>query len=120
MEKRLYQDLIAWKESHKLCLWIYKLTEKFPKTEIYRLVNQMCKSSQSVPTNIAEGNGRRTAKDKAHFFVIALSSLDELHYQCILAHDLKYITKEELNKAHGQIKYVSILLTKLRASFVKA
>jgi len=118
MYERPYQKLVAWQEAHKLCKWIYKLTSKFPSEEKFRLVNQMCKSASSAPTNVAEGNGRRSSKDKAHFFVIALSSLDELHYQSFLSYELQYISKAELEKTHDQIRRVHFLTTKLRSSFL--
>ncbi|MBU2259341.1 four helix bundle protein, partial [Patescibacteria group bacterium] len=103
MFERSYRKLVAWQEAHALCLWIYEITKRFPSEEIYSLTKQIRRSAYSVPTNIAEGNCRRSKKDKAHFFVIALSSLDELHYQCTLALDLHYITNEQFKEAEGQI-----------------
>lgn len=89
---RPYQRLIAWQEAHKLCLWIYKITETFPKTELYRLVDQMCRSASSAPTNIVEASKKQSSKEQARFYEISLCSLEELHYQCLLAQELGYIT----------------------------
>ena len=118
MFKRSYNKLIAWKEAHALCLWIYKVTKRFPSEELYSLTKQMRRSAYSVPATIAEGNCRRSKKDKAHFFEISLSSLDELHYQCTLALDLGYITKEQFCVAEEQINRTGYLITKLRNSFL--
>ena len=108
--------LIAWKEAHKLCLWIYKITEEFPTAERYRLTNQLCKAAASVPTNIAEGNSRRTKKDKSHFLDTALASLEEVHYECKLSCDLGILSYEHFRTADMHIHRISYLLTRLRAS----
>ena len=72
----------------------------------------MCRSSYSIPMNIVEGNMRRTPDDRKHFFVIALSSLEELHYQYHLALRLKYIDEKLHAKAIDQLQKVGYLLTK--------
>ena len=117
MNTRPYEKLIAWKESHILCLQIYTVTREFPMEEKFSLTNQMRRSSSSIPTNIAEGNVRRGPKDKAKFFLIALGSLEELHYQCRLCKDLGYITEDVYNTLDKQIHRTSFLLTKLRSAF---
>ena len=113
---RPYEKLIVWQESHKLCLLVYTLSKKFPSEEKFGLVSQMRRSSSSIPTNIAEGNAKRTAKDKAHFFVIASGSLDELHYQCRLSFDLGYLTNKEFEEINSQIHRTGFLLMKLHSS----
>lgn len=116
--ERPYEKLVAWKEAHELCLMIYALTKLLPVDERFRLVSQMCKSAYSVPMNIAEGNVKRSNKDKAHFFEIAIGSLEELHYQCKLSKDLMYISKEQFETTEKQIHKTSYLLTKLHSSIV--
>ena len=116
MNTRPYQNLIAWKEAHKLCISIYARTKTFPPEEKFGLVSQMRRSSYSIATNIAESNGRKTKKDRSHFFDIAMGSIDELHYQCILACDLGYITKEECAAFHDQIQRTGYLIHKLQQS----
>lgn len=115
MHERPYEQLIAWKEAHQLCLYIYCLTKNFPTEERYSLVDQMRRAASSVPTNIAEGNAKRSSKEKRRYFETSLASLDELHYQCRLAYDLKYI--DDLNHLHRHIHRVSFLLTRLRSAF---
>lgn len=116
MRKRPYQHLVAWQEAHMLCVRTYKLTNSFPSDERFGLISQMKSSSSSVPTNIAEGNGRRTAKDKAHFFDIAVASLEELHYQFLLSKDLGYITDIIFIEIDDRIQRTGYLINKLRQS----
>jgi four helix bundle protein len=90
-----FQSLEIWKKSHSLVLSIYKITENdFPKSELFTLTTQIRRAASSIPTNIAEGCGRRTNKDFAHFIQMAIGSSSEVEYQLILAKDLKYITEE--------------------------
>lgn len=119
MHQRPHEKLVAWQEAYKLMLWIYVITRKFPKHELFGLVSQMRRSAYSVPMEIAEGNMRRSKKDKAHFFERGISSLEELHCQAKMALDLDYITKEEFLKTDDHINRTSYLLTKLRSSLEK-
>ncbi len=118
MRIRLYEKLIVWKRAHELCVSIYQVTKSFPAEEKFGLTNQMRRSGYSVPTNIAEGNGRRSKKEKIHFIDIAVGSLEELHYQCTLSYDLSYISADQKDALHSQINGVGYLLYKLRNSFL--
>ncbi len=93
-----FTDLDAWKKSHEVVLLTYKATKQFPKEELFGIVNQMRRAAVSAESNIAEGFGRNTAKDKQHFFAIAKGSLLELQSQSITSRDLEYITEEEYLK----------------------
>jgi four helix bundle protein len=116
MHERPYEKLIVWQEAYKLCLFVYKLTIKFPIHERFGLASQMRRSSYSVPNNIAEGNSKKSSKEKGHFFETAHASLEELHCESRLSKDLNYINEQEYNDADDRIQRVSYLLTKLRAS----
>ncbi len=91
---RSFKDLDAWKLGHELVLDVYKHTKAFPKDEFFGLTNQMRRAAVSVTSNIAEGYGRNTAKDKAHFYVISKGSLLEIQNQLQVAHDLGYVSSE--------------------------
>jgi len=78
----------------------------------------MRRSASSVPTNIAEGNERRSPKDKAHFLTIAKASLEELHYQCFLSRDLNIISDEYFKEVNGHIQRISYLISKQRESLL--
>jgi four helix bundle protein len=114
-----YAKLIVWKEAHALCLAIYALTADFPKGELYGLVAQMRRSSASVPTNIVEGNGRRTKPQKLHFMEIAETSLDEMDYQLLLSKDLRYITVENHEAILNNVRKVKYLLSQFRSGIRK-
>jgi len=80
-----YKEQFIWKKAVDLSVRCYKLTEYFPKSEIYGMTSQIRRSSVSVPSNIAEGYGRKTQKEYLHFLHIALGSLRELDTQLIIS-----------------------------------
>jgi four helix bundle protein len=116
MHVRPYEKLIVWQEAHALCLHIYRLTKAFPQQEQYRLVDQMRRSSFSVPTNIAEGSGKTSKRERSRFYEIAACSLEELHYESRLSKDLLYLTETQFLEIDDHIQRTSYLLTNLRAS----
>lgn len=116
MHERPYEKLIVWQESYKLCLFVYKLTIKFPPYERFGLVSQMRRSSYSVPINIAEGNSKKSTKEKERFFEIAHASLEELHCESRLSKDLDYISAQEYESLDDHSQRVSYLLIKFRNS----
>lgn len=99
----IFQDLLVWQKAHRLVLRIYETTATFPRSEIFGLVSQMRRSAASVPSNIAEAFGRRTAADKARVLNIAASSLRELQYQLILATDLRYTQDITMSQAAEEV-----------------
>ena len=96
LNKMKYNELDVWVKSRELVTVVYQLTKSFPKDEMFGLTNQMRRCSISVPSNIAEGCGRQTTKDTIHFLYISRGSLYELESQVLVASDLNYITKEDL------------------------
>ena len=88
MTIRSYRDLTVWKKSMELAAAVYRLTRQFPKHEEYRISGQMIRAATSIPANIAEGHGRGTRKDYAHFVSIAKGSLAELETFLLLVMDL--------------------------------
>src|SRR3990167_5668279 len=86
-----FTDLLVWQEGHKLVIFIYKITDAFPKSETYALISQMRRAAVSVTSNIAEGFSRISKKEKAQFYYVALGSLEELRNQIFIARDIKYI-----------------------------
>lgn len=97
---------------------VYQITEKFPSNERWGLVPQMRRSAVSVPSNIAEGYGRRATGDYRHHLSIARGSLLELETQVILCQRLKYIKIEEIDSVLNEIEQISkmlaTLITKIR------
>ena len=114
-----FKSLNVWKKSHELTLKVYSVTSNFPKDELFALVSQMRRSSSSIPTNIAEGCGRRTADDFAHFLQMALGSTFEIEYQVLLSADLNYISRDTETELTALIldvkRMLSVLINKVRA-----
>lgn len=90
-----FKSQVIWQRSHKLTVEIYKETKKFPQEEIYGLTSQIRRAVSSIPTNIAEGCGRRTNAELANFLNIASGSASEVEYELLLAKELGYITVEQ-------------------------
>lgn len=86
-----FRDLLVWQRAHLLVLDMYALSRQLPDTERYGLTSQLQRAAVSIPANIAEGRGRHTDKEFAHFLQIALGSAFEVEYYIQLALDLNYI-----------------------------
>ena len=108
-----YKELKVWQKSYELCLAIYKITSKFPKEERYGLVSQMRRSNLSVPSNIAEGYGRKTTADYIRFLYIAYGSNCELETQMLLSGDLGYLESIKLKGIKEGIQEVERMLKAL-------
>lgn len=109
-----FEKLNVWQESMDFTVDIYKLTECFPKTEIYSLTDQIRRSSSSISANIAEGCSRQSKKEQAHYTTIAYSSLMETLNHLILARRLNYIEQENLDNLQKQITDIAHKLISLR------
>ncbi|HLC87438.1 MAG TPA: four helix bundle protein [Patescibacteria group bacterium] len=115
-----FTDLIAWKEAHHLALAIYKVTEDFPKKELFSLIDQMRRCSVSISSNIAEGFSRQTKKEKIQFYYMSLGSLTELQNQLLIARDIEYLSKEKFNEIAAKTVHVSKLVNGLIKSLRRA
>jgi four helix bundle protein len=109
-----HRDLVVWQKAMDMSVAIYKISEGFPKTETYRLTDQICRAAISVAGNIAEGHVRSTAKDYAHFLAISRGSLMETETYLMLAERLGYATKSDLTATLALITDISKMLTSLR------
>ena len=113
-----YKELKVWEKSHSFTLSVYELTTGFPKDELYSLTNQLRRATSSIPANIAEGCGKISQNELAHFLNIALGSANEVEYFLLLSKDLKYIEEDkhiQLDDDINQIKAMLIaLINKVR------
>ena len=112
--KYSYKNLDVYKESKVLVMMVYKLLKQFPKEEQYALCDQLRRAVISIPSNVAEGSGRTSMKDQAHFIEIAFGSLMEVDCQMDIAHDLGYITQNELDAICLQISRIAAMLSVMR------
>lgn len=109
-----FEKLEVWQNSIELAINIYKLTKEFPKIELYSLTDQFRRASSSIPANIAEGNSRKSGKEKVYFLNIAYSSLMETLNHLILAERLEYIQPERAKEIRKDIETIAKQLNALR------
>jgi four helix bundle protein len=91
-----FKELKVWKAGIDVTKVIFQLTRSFPAEEKYGLISQMIRSAISIPSNIAEGCGRKSNKEFYHFLNIAMGSSFELETQIIIANEFNYITRKSL------------------------
>ena len=115
-----FEKLIAWQKGRELAILIYKTTKNFPKDETFGLTSQMRRCSISIASNLAEGSGRSSMKDKARFSEIAYSSSLELLNQVILSHDFEYVDENQYIQIREKITEVNMLIDGLYKSQVSA
>ena len=108
-----YKELNVWQKSYELCLKIYGITTKFPNAERYGLTSQVRRSAVSIPSNIAEGYGRKTTLDYIRMLYISYGSVCELETQILLAGDLDLIEKGEMGTLKKDIAEIERMLKAL-------
>lgn len=113
---KTFLDLKVWQKSHELTLISYKITQNYPKNELFGLISQSRRSAVSISANIVEGFKRQTIKDSLRFYNISSASLEELKYHILLARDLSYINKN----IYQQISKLSDEVGKLLARWIQS
>jgi four helix bundle protein len=116
---RSYKELTVWQKSYQLCLEIYRLTKLFPDDERYGLTSQIRRAAVSIPSNIAEGYGRKTTPEYIHSLFIAYGSVCELETQILLSNDLNYIYAENMKKVQDDLGEVERMIKALIKSLEK-
>ena len=114
-----FKDMKIWELSMTLVEDIYRKTRNFPQHELYGLSSQMRRAAISIPSNIAEGNGRAHSKEYIQFLYLARGSLMELMTQLEIAHRLNYINIEENTEIYDQCEIILKMLHKLITSIKK-
>jgi four helix bundle protein len=115
MAKVSYRDLRVWQESMDLTVVIYDLTERFPRRELFGLTQQMKKAAVSIPSNIAEGYGRRTHRQTYSFLENALGSAFELETQLEISRRLRFTPANAYEEINSAIKKIGRGLSALMA-----
>jgi len=115
-----YKELIVWQKSIDLVTNVYKLTEKFPKEEMYGLTSQMRRCAISIPSNIAEGRRRGTRADYIHFLRMSYGSGAELETQLEISKKLsktKLLNYNEVDNLLGEVmRMLNVMISKLQAN----
>jgi four helix bundle protein len=110
---RNYKDLQVWQKAYTLCLQIYEATKIFQGDERYGLSSQLRRAGVSVPSNIAEGYGRKSTKEYVQFLYFAYGSICELETQLLLSKDLCYLEEVGFLKLGSNISEVERMLKAL-------
>ena len=108
---RKFRDIKAWQKAHQLALEIYAATSNFPADERYGLTTQLKRAAASIPTNIAEGCGRRSEREFANFLNIAFGSASELEYFLLLCRDLSLLNENRHSNLHSRTEEVKRMLS---------
>lgn len=109
-----YRELHFWQKSKELAIVVYKCTEKFPKEERYGLSSQVRRSAVSIPSNIAEGAGRRSNKEFIRFLNISMGSLYELETQLDIAEEIGILPSEEHSSLRIKLTSIAEMMSKFR------
>ena len=113
---RSFTGLIAWQEAHKLVLRIYQVTKKFPLDERSGLISQLRRAAVSISSNIAEGFGRNSRREKQRFYEISQCSLTEVQNELLISKDVGYMTATDFQ----EIAKHTIVIHKLIAGLKKS
>jgi len=108
-----FRDLQVWHKAHRITLWSYRVTAKFPREEMYGLTSQIRRCAVSVAANIAEGCGKRGNAEFQRFLGIATGSASELEYHFLLAHDIGFIPDIEYKQLDNAVTEVKRMLASL-------
>lgn len=114
-----FEKLDVWILSKELVVSIYTITKHFPRDEQFGRTNQLRRAALSISSNIAEGSGRTSRKDFAHFLQMAYSSTLEVLQQLIIAEELKYIEHTVLQEHRMKINEITLKLASLRKQILK-
>ena len=105
-----YKELIVWQKSIMLVKAVYNLTSKFPSEEKFGITSQIRRAAVSIPSNIAEGYGRRSHKEYLQFYSIAYGSALELETQLIISKDLNFVSEEGFTDIEDLLREVVKML----------
>ena len=119
MTGKNYRDLLAWQKAMELVEMVYEATKVFPKEEAYGLMSQLRRAAVSVPSNIAEGQGRTTDKEFQNFLSIAHGSVREVETQILIAQRLHFMPAEQAETLLNQAGEVGRLIKGLWNSLLK-
>ena len=120
MEEYSYKNLKVYSKAMDFVAHVYALLKQFPKEEQYALCDQLRRAAVSIPSNIAEGMGRMSAKDRAHFVEISYGSLLEVNCQMDVARRLGYITEVEHKTMESESIELAKMLSGLRSSLLSS
>ena len=108
-----YRDLIVWQKAMDLVDEVYSLTKHLPREELFALSDQMRRAAVSIPSNIAEGHGRKARKEFLQFLSIARGSVFELETQLSICVRQRYLTEEQVQNGFHLCEEIGRILTRI-------
>ena len=111
-----FKELKVWQKAIELVTETYLKSREFPKEELYGLTNQIRRAAVSIPSNIAEGCGRKTNKDFSNFLGVALGSAFEFETQLIICRNLKFVTEEDFYQLEKEVQHIQNMIVKLQST----
>lgn len=111
-----FKELLVWQKSIDFVTEIYRITETFPKTEVYGLISQIRRVAVSIPSNIAEGNSRRSKPDYLQFLKISRGSCAEVETQLVISKNLGFFNEDDYLQLNQEIIEISKMLNGLISS----
>lgn len=115
-----WDKLVVLHKAHSLAIEIYRVSRSFPTEERFGLTSQLRRAAASIPTNIAEGKGRRTTRDYIQFLVIARGSVEEVKYLLLLVRDLRYLGEDDYFPLRKRYEEVGKMLNGLIGSLQRS
>lgn len=113
-----FRKIKVWEKAHLLTIAIYTATKSFPADERYGLTSQLRRSAMSIPTNIAEGSGRKSDREFANFLNIAMGSASEVEYLLLLSKDVGYLTPAVHLALQSDVEEVKRMLTAFQTRLI--
>jgi four helix bundle protein len=111
-----FKDLVAWQQAVELVVEVYRVTKAFPREEMFGLTIQLRRAAVSIPSNIAEGQGRGNTPDFARYLRVAQGSLQEVETQVVIAHCLGMVGDHDRDALFARITSVGKLMRRLSQS----
>lgn len=111
-----FKELKVWQKAIDLVTETYLVTKGFPKDEVFGLINQIRRCVVSIPSNIAEGCGRKSSKEFSNFLGIALGSSFEFETQIMISRNIGYLSDEHFVALESEIQHIQNMIIKLQAT----
>ena len=111
-----FKELKVWQKAIDLVTETYLKSKDFPKEEIYGITSQIRRSAISIPSNIAEGCGRKTSKDFSNFLGIASGSAFEFETQLIICKNLEFISENDFMNLESEVNHIQNMIIKLQST----
>ena len=112
-EVKTYKDLLVWQKAIHFVTQVYKAVKGFPQEELYGLTSQIKRAAVSIPSNIAEGYGRKSTKDYLRFLQIAMGSIFEIQTQLEISKNLEFVSESSFGELYEYSREIERMLSSM-------